>query len=1238
MFFEGDYIIDEKTGLPRLEMEIPLENTDVKYKVDALNYSTVPMDMLPTLQKQVNLPQNLDINLLDENLRQEHKIKIDILPFIRYSENEFRRLESFSIVPVLSSTKLYASNSVLSDETWYKFKIKEDGIYKITYNELINLGFSDPENIRIYGNGGTMLPFHNSESHPDDLKENAIYVEKGSDGIFNENDYILFYGKGPVKWIWDEETQTMSHELNVYSDAAYYFITTSFGPGKRIETINSSNKSPNFFVNSFNAYVYHEKNLENLIHSGRVWYGESLHENDFTENFSFQNICSDSTIHLKTELAGRAGSSREVTVSVNNHDIVEKLTGVDMSLSYVLYAQSADISYDFTSQTDNINFSVSYAKKSLEDKAYLDYVSLNGWRKLIYDNSIMKFFNSSSVGENNVSKFTLKNAGSNLKIWEISDLYNIKEIQTSITGTELSFTLNTDSLRTFIAFDKQNTALFKSPVFTDESGELGIIGNQNLHAIQTPDLLIVTHPAFINQANELAQLHRDAEHMKVYVATTTQVYNEFSSGGRDVSAIRNFAKMLYDRSKNESNQFKYLLLFGDGSFDNLTDVEGNTNYIPTYQSLNSLHPTRSYGTDDYYGLLEDDEGGYSRVTNDDINGDLDIGVGRIPVISDGNEELQAQGVIDKIKSYYYEQDEGDWRNSLCFVGDDGEPTDASTHMNHANEMANLVLKLQPGFDIKKIMLDAYEQVTTVSGPSYPEVSREIKKSFEKGILVFNYNGHGGPNGITAEKVLQKGDIEKLRNIKKLPLFITATCQVSRYDDVEIDDAGNYAPKTSAGEAVLLNSEGGGIALYTTTRVVYSNPNFELNQNIYNYLFKKDQNDRKYTLGDAFRLAKNDTDGNNKLNFALIGDPAITLSYPEFQVITDSINNKPFDEALDTLKAFSKVSVSGHLAYDDSIMMGNFNGYIYPKVLDKKVIVTTLGNDGFDPFVFETQNNALFKGKATVVNGRFNFSFVVPKDISYDLGNGKIIYYARNDQTDAHGFTSEFYIGGTDTDADIDETGPEIKLYLNDTNFVDGDFSNESPYIYAHLFDENGINTTGIGIGHDLVAVLDDDFTNPFIMNDYFEGAADNYQAGVVNYQLFDLEPGKHTLTLKAWDTYNNSSEESITFYVAQSDQLVLGDVRNYPNPTNGYTYFQYHHNWPETEHQVTIDIYNLTGGIVKTLKATNYESGYVSVPIEWNGKADNGALPGNGVYPYRVTVKTEEGLISTLHSKLVIFR
>jgi hypothetical protein len=575
--------------------------------------------------------------------------------------------------------------------------------------------------------------------------------------------------------------------------------------------------------------------------------------------------------------------------------------------------------------------------------------------------------------------------------------------------------------------------------------------------------------------------------------------------------------MLYDRSGEDENALKYLLLFGDGSYNNISKKEGNPNFVPTYQSANSMTYTMSYVSDDFYGFLDLNEGGSDSMSYYL----LDIGIGRLPV----GDTTEAKCAVDKILTYNSSPTMQDWRNTLLFVGDD---QDGNTHMEQANSLADYIRSSYPGFVVKKILLDAYKQVTSSSGNRYPDVNQAILDNFNKGILIFNYSGHGSENGIAEEQILLKQDIEKLNNKGKYPLFITATCEFSRWDNMIIDEKdGKFKEQSSAGEAALLNAHGGAIALLSTTRVVYAPSNHYLNQNFYYKAFLRDEKGQRQRMGEVIRLAKNAVGQNqNKLSFTLLGDPALQLAYPEYNVVTDSINGTNISGLLDTLKAFREITVSGHLADQDNKLIENFNGTAYPLVFDKVQTMKTLSNDDPDqtPLAFSVQENLLFKGRASVTNGRFKFSFIVPKDISYTIGNGKINYYAQNGSFDAHGYFSEFLIGGTSDLSGGDFTGPEIELYLNDVNFRDGGITDKDPVIYARVWDENGINTTGNGIGHDIIGILDGNTNGPFVLNDYYQTSQDSYQGGEVIYQMNDLSTGYHTLSVKIWDVFNNSSE------------------------------------------------------------------------------------------------------------------
>ncbi len=559
---------------------------------------------------------------------------------------------------------------------------------------------------------------------------------------------------------------------------------------------------------------------------------------------------------------------------------------------------------------------------------------------------------------------------------------------------------------------------------------------------------------------------------------------------------------------------------GDGSYNNMSQASGNSNFIPTYQSENSLNTSASYVSDDFFGFMGDQEGGSE--TMEEFS--LDLGVGRLPA---KNLE-EAMVLYRKISNYNTKANRLDWRNNILFVGDD---EDGNIHMSQANGLADWVRQTYPQFVVKKVLLDAYKQESTSTGARYPEVNRIITNDIQKGILIYNYTGHGGERGMAAEQILMREDLVKLTNSGNLPLFVTATCEFSRFDDLT-DDEGTLIESTSAGETSLLNENGGSIALLSTTRIVYSDRNHYLNTKFYHVAFERDEDGNYYRLGDIIRMTK-DSSGvqRNKLNFILLGDPALALAVPEYNVQTDSLNGFEVSAVMDTLKAFSQVRISGHLTDISNQPMNYFNGTIYPSVFDKNLQVTTLSNDRGDPFQFETQENLLFKGKASVKNGRFSFDFMVPKDITYSFGKGKIVYYSEDSTMDANGYFNKFIIGGTDTDAVLDVDGPDISLYLNDKYFKDKGITNPNPVIYATISDASGINTVGNGIGHDITGVIDGKVSEPVILNDYFESDLDDYSSGKLSYPMFNLSEGWHSLTVKVWDIFNNSSEETIDFQV-----------------------------------------------------------------------------------------------------------
>jgi hypothetical protein len=499
---------------------------------------------------------------------------------------------------------------------------------------------------------------------------------------------------------------------------------------------------------------------------------------------------------------------------------------------------------------------------------------------------------------------------------------------------------------------------------------------------------------------------------------------------------------------------------------------------------------------------------------------------------------------------------------------------------------------------------------------------------EKGALIMNYTGHGGANGLAHERVLRIDDVLSWENRDRLPLFMTATCEFSRFDEWE---------ETSAGELVILNPDGGGIALLSTTRLVYSGPNHALNEAFYRYVFKKDENNRNYRLGDIIRLTKNSTSsGINKRNFTLLGDPGLELAYPRHKVRVEAINGTPVSESVDTLKALGKVTISGLMEDEQGNALEDFNGIVYPTVFDKSSTITTLQNDPEPKMNFSLRNRVLYKGKASVTNGRFEFSFIVPKDISYHYGFGKLSFYADNGLEDANGSFHQVTIGGSADSAANDSQGPELEVFLNDENFVYGGMTDANPVLLAYVSDSNGINTLGNGIGHDLTAILDGNTNQTIVLNDFYESDTDSYKSGKILYTFKSLEAGPHNLKVKVWDVYNNSSEQTIEFIVNTGEDLVLDHVLNYPNPFTTHTQFFFEHNQPNADLDILVQVFTVSGKLVKTIDYQSPASGYRVGPIDWDGRDDYGSRIGRGVYIYRVKVRTSLGQSAEKFEKLVI--
>ena len=1236
LYFDGANFELENLGLPVFFKREKINFFDADIKVSLLNkvYEEINPSEISQLKDLSNIKDYISIETNVSIQGKQPYSNIKFIPIIKNAiTGRYEKLVSFNMkVEILEKNsktpsiknQTWADNSVLKEGKWYKIAVNQNGIYKLTYEQLQSMGLniSDPRKIRVYGNGGGMLSEVAGYFRYDDLMENAIYVEGEGDGSFDQGDYVLFYGESPNIWYFDfAGDRLFHHKKNLYADNNYYYINADIGNGKRIINQASSTDASNLTVTDFNDFAFHELDSINFVISGKNWYGEKFEDiMNYNFLFSFPDINPNSIAYLKTNVLARSSMSSSFDFNCCNRTKNINIAGIASGNVYQYAINNMD-TMRFIPNNSNLIVGVEYIKPPTNAIGFLDFIEVCVRRYLNFSGNQLSFRDKNSIGIGNVSDFILSNATSNIKVWDVTYPHDAKSQEFIINGNNLSFRLHTDTLHEFIAFNGNN---FLIPQL------IGNVENQNLHNLSNNNLIIVTSPVFLNEANSLAEFHRNNDNINVVVATTDQIYNEFSSGKQDIAAIRNFAKMFYDRASDPEKLPKNLLLFGDASYDYKNRIPSNTNFVPTYEAESSLNSSSSWVTDDFFGLLDNLEG-YN------ANGDIDIGIGRLPVKTN----IEAQNCVDKIKRYASKtnlvttgntiSNFADWRNTLCFIADDCEGNDGNQFMQDSQQLTAILDNNYKSFTVDKIYLDAYPQTITPGGPRYPDVNQAITKKVRKGALIINYVGHSGETGWSLERILTMTDVNSWNNKYNMPVFLSESCSFSRFDDPAF---------TSAGESIFLSPNGAGIALYSTTRLAYSGPNFTFAKNFYDTAFTK-VNNQYYTMGELIKIAKVQSLSNNNIkNITLLGDPALKLAYPQYNVVTTHLNNDTISMALDTIKALSKVTVNGFIADVTGNKMSDFNGKLYPTIYDKYSLVRTLQNDHptFQPFLFNVRNNILYKGKVSVKNGEFSFTFMVPKVINYNYGYGKISYYAENGTSDAAGYFENIIIGGSDTTAIIDNQGPDIKLYMNDTNFKSGDITNENPLLLSFLKDDNGVNAIGNGIGRDIVAVLDNDNQNTFILNDYYQSDLDSYKSGSITYPFVNLKEGIHTLKLKAWDVNENSTEAFTEFFVSKSIKMALKNLLNYPNPFSDKTTFYFEHNQSDTEFDVLIQIFSITGSIVKTIKQKVKTDGYIADQIDWNGTDEYGKKIGAGIYIYKIKIGNEQHGYIEESQKLVLIK
>lgn len=1156
------------------------------------------------------IPDDSNPSIKPAKSRNDWLAAIKLSPIVKKGAS-YKRIKSFTYsfaykaVPSSITNFDELSNSVLATGNWYRFYVKESGVYKVTRGFLQQLGFDtdvDPRNIKIYGNGGRMLPLLNEVEYPSDLAENAIQFIGEEDGEFNSEDYILFYAEGVQQWSAENGTHN-----NLYADRSYYYLTSNGGAGKRIINVSEPAGAADITTSTFDEYVFHEEDLINIARLGRKWHGADFNvENDREYEFEIPNVVAgEATITVSAAASSITGTSMGLTV---NGQALGNLSFTPEGQ----YTSAVDgyLSTAFIPSAEDITVALDYNNGGVpSSNAWLDYIIIECKRNLIGTGDQFDFRYKDAANNIGVIQYNFTNATSIDAVWDITDIYNVNRV-TGNDAAQFSFKANMGEEREYIT-------VVSSDYYTPSRESNARVANQNLKGtilansqgqFEDLDYLIVTPQFLESQAETLANLHRTQSGLTVKVITLDKIYQEFGSGKQDIGAIRNFVKYIYNNASSQENRIKYVNLFGDASFDFKDRIPNNTNIVPIFHIYFSTNTgsrnysiVRTYVSDDFFVMMDEGEGRG--------DGAADIAVGRMVVST----TTRATEMVNKVAEYLSEEAYGRWRNEYLVISDDA---DAGSDVNFVPEqeaLVNTIVTNKPFINMRKVYIDSYVQQASAGGERYPDAKEQIIRAINFGTLVVNYLGHGSENGIASERLIEATEAKEFTNRFKYPLFITATCDLTKFDNPY---------RLTTGEEIFWNPKGGAIAMMTTTRAIFISAAVSFNTELAAKLYAFDGGEYP-SMAEALRLAKANRETYRLIAF--VGDPALKLAIPEPDIVLTAINDVPIAEVTEPLKSLSEVKLSGMVTTESGSIITGYNGEVEVTVFDKSIERETLNNDGIleTTTEFNTLGETIFRGSATVINGRFTVRFVVPRDIRIPVGNGRVSFYAKRNLIleDQTGYDNAVQIGGINENAAEDNTAPVVRLYMNDESFVSGGITNNSPILLAFLEDEHGINTAS-GIGHDIIGILDGDETNPYLMNDYYEADTDNFRKGQVRFPFADLEEGLHTLTFRAWDVYNNLVTADIQFVVAGDNALELDRVLNYPNPFVSYTEFWFNHNRPFEPLDVQIQVFTVTGKVVKTINQTIVNDGFLSRDIKWDGRDDFGDKIGKGVYIYKLTVKS----------------
>lgn len=1113
-----------------------------------------------------------------------------------------RHLILFAIAIVacpLAANAQYKAHSVLASGSWCKIGIRETGIYRIGAGDVASIVGCATASVAVYAQRGGALSSENGEWRPDDLAELPVeIVDANSNGLFDGNDYLLLFATGPDKWSYSNDYARWTYNVHSYSALSYVYLTSREGTHRRLEQATGGNTSAS--ASTCRSTTRHEVDQTNTHKSGQLWVGERFYGGNMEQTFTLTlPAVPTGNIKVKYALASVSTAASSFRITLN---------GETRNAEFNKRTRYRTVYEEFPSAgSTTLSFKVTYSCNESMATGYLDYIEVDAETPATLAGNYNEL--RMEPGNGTMAKYTVGGAGSQTRVWDVTDMDSVKEMQTSVEGGQFAFVGKNDRRRTYAVF---NAGAYKSP----QSFET--IGNQDIHGAAIPELVIVCHRSLRAQAERLASLHSINDNIETLVVTEEEVYNEFSSGQRDPMAIREMLRMFRARaiSANEESMPRHLLLLGKGTYDNKNLMGSDIATVVTYQTWSSFDDDGvSIATDDILTYLDDGEGLSSGAT-------MDVSVGRLPA----KNADEAKHLVDKIESYMMRSDllnddiRGDWRNCVALLADDADPScGGDTNFTSSSEYIWQRIRAQyPQFTVDKIYADAYVQQSGADGSYYPDVNNALKKRLDYGCLLLNYIGHGSSQYIGTERYMMKSDIAAYANYNQLPFFITSTCTFGRYDD----------PQETCGAEEFLLANGGGIACLAASRPISHIK--EVNATM--VLEALNPNN---TIGDAIRNAKNTKASAQALT--LIGDPALRLSHPRHEVVVTAINENIVDSSKnDTALVLSTVTVEGEIRDASGAVVDDFDGYLFSEVYDRPKQTQTLANDndGYEVTIM-LQNSLLYRGRTPVSNGRFSYRFIVPRDVSYVFGRSRLSHYAKSVSDDATGAYGNLWLGGFDESVAISETRPEIRLFMNDTSFRNGGITDANPTLLALLYDEKGINAVGSGLGHDITAVLDDNPNNILTLNDFYETDINDEHYGQIRYNLTGLSSGRHTIKLKVWNIFNYSNSSEIVFYVHGADTATTRFAAA-PNPASDHVLLWLEHNNRGKMANAQLEIFDMQGQSIRQWEVPVTADGFVVGPTDWDLNSYGGTRVTPGVYIARFIVTDADGEKFTSHGKIIV--